>query len=448
MKRILIAIMLSLYSATLSSQVTIGSGFPPSQGALLDLKQRNVNNGDANSNKGLLLPRVELSKLKPLVGKLSESIGNAGTWGEKEHTGLMVYNAKNTFDLCLGGAYEGVYSWTGTEWLALYQKRSKAPSTDVSTDEFDGANSCIISPNSSLSIPIKRAYDIWNAYTGTDANAPTGKVLDKTNANGLTGTLTANIVWQEGSAVSTATISGNGNAATLNIQSGSTGNALVQVLIGGKVLWQWHIWVTADNLLNTAKLYRKNGIEEWHMDRFLGANSATGSGLFYQWGRNVPLPNIGNVETLTATDSEGKNLANAIQSEMFITYASADSHDWYSATKKQWDARWGDLTSGNTKKSPFDPCPRGWRVPSASTDGKPWECIENVDEETRGHFPLGGYLSNGDGSLGDVGVSGYMWSASPLTSMAAILFYDGSKMDTWTNYNRANAMNVRCVKEK
>ena len=430
------------------SQVTIGSSEKSVEGTLLQLKNIDgIIDGAANSTKGLLLPRVTLNTVKPEIGKLSESIGSSGVWVDQKHTGLMVYNVSNTFDICKSGAYPGAYVWNGEEWLGLFQKKNEIPTTDVSTDEFSGANSYILNTNSSLNIPIKRAFDIWNTYAGSDANAATGKVLNKTNVNNLSGNLTVKIAWGA-STISSATISGNGNTALLEIKSGNEGNGLVQVLIDGKVLWQWHIWVTNNNLANKAKLYRKNGIEEWHMDRFLGANKDTDGGLFYQWGRSIPLSKSGNIEILPASNSEAENLANAIQSGKFIDYSSTDSHDWYSSSKKQWDSRWGDSTSSQSKKSPFDPCPYGWRVPSASSDGTPWECIEKADEDVRGVLPQSGYLSNGDGSLGDVGVAGYVWSASSLASMAATLFYNDLKIDNWASFNRANAMNVRCVKEQ
>lgn len=104
MKKIVMILALMLGGLiSLSAQVTIGSGEKPNRGALLDLKEEETDR--ANASRGLLLPRVEMSTTQPKVGKLAQSIGATGTWDEAEHTGLIVYNAKNTLDACKGGAY-------------------------------------------------------------------------------------------------------------------------------------------------------------------------------------------------------------------------------------------------------------------------------------------------------------------------------------------------------
>lgn len=454
-KIILFLTLLSFFVYSLQAQVTIGSGHNPNTGALLDLKQEQTT-GTSNSNKGLILPRVLMTTTTPLVGEMAKSIGGTGVWGEAEHTGLLVYSAKNTLDACTGGAYEGVYSWNGKKWLPLQIKKMTPPTTEIATDQHVGANSYIVKTGGNVSIPIKRAFDIWTDYAGS--SPATGKVLSLSDVNNLTGALSAQIVWQDAGSISSAVINGTGSAATLDVVAGNTGNALIRVLIAGKVLWQWHIWVSDYDPLETATPYIIAGETNWYMDRFLGATATSGTdayGLHYQWGRHIPMPKAGMVETVAGTASEKENLTNAIQSEKFLLYYTTLSHDWYSATPKIWDIRWGDIKLGETKKSPFDPCPRGWRLPSNSS----WECLDaNSTDEGVGQFnetgrELGylapaGYRSNGDGSLGDVGIAGYIWSASPNGDMAGAIFYNNTTINVSDKYNRANAMNVRCLKEK
>ena len=49
-----------------TSQVTIGMIDQPLDGTLLDLKESNTSNGGANSQKGLMLPRVSLTDVNSL----------------------------------------------------------------------------------------------------------------------------------------------------------------------------------------------------------------------------------------------------------------------------------------------------------------------------------------------------------------------------------------------
>lgn len=447
LRTLLILVFLTIPKEYIQAQVTIGSSKPSIQGALLQLKEHNTTDGSANSTKGLLLPRVELSTLKPTNDKLSESIGNTGTWDEIKHTGLMVYNVINTLDACTGGAFEGVYIWDGTEWISLYKKTLIIPETEISSDEYEGANSYIAKTGSTLTIPIKRAYQIWNAYSGS--NISTGKVLNISDAN-LGGIATAEIVWQDAGTISSVNISGLNESASLIVNVGANeGNALVRVLLGDKVLWQWHIWVSNENPLQNASLYVINGETNWYMNHLLGARTTTEPGLYYQWGRNIPLQKENNVELIPSTATERENLTYAIQSEKFLVYENTASHDWYSSTVQQWDTRWGDKTIDPlAKKSPFDPCPLGWRVSSGIAGKSPWECIDKGENLQNMGDVYTGYRANGDGSLGDLGKAGYVWTANANGYMAAALYYDASEIEEWDAFNRANGLNVRCVKEK
>lgn len=124
---LLIFAFLSLQS--IQAQVTIGLPEEPVSGALLQLKnQDEVSEGKANSNKGLLLPRVKLSDkyqllpmfLKdiedPLSGPSTDYV-TSKTEIDAMHTGLTVYNMNEDYekDLCLG-----VNLWDGEKWNCLY----------------------------------------------------------------------------------------------------------------------------------------------------------------------------------------------------------------------------------------------------------------------------------------------------------------------------------------
>jgi len=95
------------------SQVTIGTIEQPLEGTLLDLKESIVSNGGANSQKGLMLPRVTLTNLTSLSPILSGGNENNPTL-KPNYTGLIVYNVSTTTPFV-----KGLYSWDGTKWNLL-----------------------------------------------------------------------------------------------------------------------------------------------------------------------------------------------------------------------------------------------------------------------------------------------------------------------------------------
>lgn len=141
MKSILTALICSvsiIYS--MNAQVTIGSHLKPRSGALLDLRQREAaNSSDANSSKGLLLPRVELSEiseLKPMYS-YADAENTPSENNLLEHTGLTVYNINTTEkdpSICPSGIISGIYTWDGRQWVPLNNNGGIFPnrSKDVS----------------------------------------------------------------------------------------------------------------------------------------------------------------------------------------------------------------------------------------------------------------------------------------------------------------------------
>ncbi|NDV70233.1 FISUMP domain-containing protein [Dysgonomonas sp. 25] len=114
----------------LQAQVTMGSNQLPAAGALLDLTE------GSTTTKGLGLPRVELTDLKPGSNTaFASSIGGSGNWVMTDHIGLLIYNIKE--NLCAGTPiFKAPYIWNGTEWQILYN-----PAVDVYTieDSRDGS---------------------------------------------------------------------------------------------------------------------------------------------------------------------------------------------------------------------------------------------------------------------------------------------------------------------
>jgi hypothetical protein len=111
------AIIMSV--APLAAQVTIGAGEKPAKGALLDLKDHSTPGDKTTATKGLLLPKVNLTNLKPAsAADLPASIGNPTTesWNLEDHIGLVVFNIKPPDQCASEPIPVGSFVWSGTEW--------------------------------------------------------------------------------------------------------------------------------------------------------------------------------------------------------------------------------------------------------------------------------------------------------------------------------------------
>jgi len=109
-------LIVSIYA---QSQITIGSDEQPVSGSLLQLKE-NESTAD-NSSKGLLLPRVELTRIQGLRPMLGNWDGDAYEWNR--HIGLTVYNVNNCLQKGWG---HGVYSWDGIQWQFVGKKEDQS----------------------------------------------------------------------------------------------------------------------------------------------------------------------------------------------------------------------------------------------------------------------------------------------------------------------------------
>lgn len=195
------------------------------------------------------------------------------------------------------------------------------------------------------------------------------------------------------------------------------GNALVAAIdADGKTLWSWHIWVTdfdpdASAYTTPANEY---GTTWTFMDRNLGALSASPDdgfathGLIYQWGRKDPFPaptgetlldeNYNYIDGMDGEtmlyDMDGNalpkinglaeahgSLQKSIENPMtfyYMTYEHTGELDEYGQEIVLNDPRTGDWTDMSNddfwggvsgKKSMYDPCPPGWKVPVSDAGG-------------------------------------------------------------------------------
>jgi uncharacterized protein (TIGR02145 family) len=98
-----LTLLLFLSTASMEAQVTIGKLADPHTAAILDLSQKE----DAAPDRGLLLPHVKLTGLKPFQLLTSPSLQQ-----EADATGMVVYNEAHVND----DVYPGIYVWDGEKW--------------------------------------------------------------------------------------------------------------------------------------------------------------------------------------------------------------------------------------------------------------------------------------------------------------------------------------------
>jgi uncharacterized protein (TIGR02145 family) len=342
-----------------------------------------------------------------------------------------------------------------------------SPVSNVLTD-LPESNCYIVSPGSTILVPVSRASRGNSANFSTTDDFTTGLLWSDVSANHVTATAIGRYI---------KVVAGNteGNSV-IYAKKKSTGN----------IVWSWHIWVTKYNPGTTANTgvnattYSFNN-NLW-MDRNLGATSIYSGeaiGLLYQWGRKDPFPGSstynGNAEPAlygeqtvitNASVTSDQNLSNTIMHPLMFYFGSDNNYDdWYSVSNIHNDKLWYNDTSAKTI---YDPCPLGWRVPYFTGDfssllgpTSPWTGL-SPSSGTWGHgylfdnspnvgfYPAAGFRNHGN--LSFVGVNGYYWSAS--VSSVRNYAYDfciGSPESYTTNTSgyscRSNAYSVRCVKE-
>ncbi|NDV69220.1 hypothetical protein D0T66_09980 [Dysgonomonas sp. 25] len=470
------------------AQVTIGTDSPPLPGTLLQLKGSGTYSGNANADKGLMLPRVKLEQLDDLAPLVT----GASQTDKTAHTGMLVYNINQA-------TCPGVYIWNGSEWVSM-QKRS----TEIIKTNDAESNTFILPPGATIEFPITKAYTVWHSAEYGDI---LGNVTLSTNPDDLR----VLFLWEDAETlIESVELVKNTTDATKSVirvkANGDYcggGNASVAILIGGStVRWSWHIWVTDYNPntasatsygANTAtkgSVYKYNDgmFDHVFMDRNLGAKNAIPGdagtiGMYYQWGRKDPIPTYKdwNKSFYTLREIDG-----SVISPIGMLQTSGNQplskvirlpDMFYGAGEAAWTS---DFTSRlwtpqTEAKSYFDPCPKGWRVPAVEhgTGTSPWDGLYyNSDTDTnlpwsaagkgRESAAVGYYPAAGEGASSlSAGIEhvGSFWTASSekwmwggTSTMAyAFEFQDNSYGQAYVAplalRNSAFALPVRCEKE-
>ena len=353
------------------------------------------------------------------------------------------------------------------------------------------ANCIMIKPGETTSIPVAKAFAVWEQNQilfgkKFSPNGDLGAILIWALPNDLIDSEYLEITDYEDI---------NKAAIKVKSKSGSKGNAVIALTVDGEVRWSWHLWVTdynpdkdmqlndlqtGSNEIDGGKVYRykNNTGDNIFMDRNLGANSADKTkgkethGMYYQWGKKDPLPGFAPPNYFPESpldypaEYRKNNLAYSIEHpDEYID--AAPSGDWYSYYKDTHDHNlWGAV---NGKKSIYDPCPEGWRVPTMSKEQEeapgwqveysPWYVIEPEKQFVRtdpgksldcespvlGFFPETGCVFLGEW----FNVLGSLWTATPFHLTWDERSYVSRIMGNYPVVyleNRQLGFNVRCVR--
>ena len=287
------------------------------------------------------------------------------------------------------------------------------------------------------------------------------------------------------------------------------GNALVAAYdANDNIIWSWHLWLTeksaeSDVITTSAGIFMDRNLGAYSNSN--GSNDTDkifkSYGLFYQWGRKDPFVGprdynfSANSDHLLYTagggytnhkylgaDSEVEfnyavgTLEFAVANPLtFVLGSENNEYDWIYSSHN--NTLWN-----SDSKSIYDPCPRGWRVPKAGTYLS-FDIAEAEDlaalEDVRGAYgwnlvdkntgvsvfmPGVGRRSYQTGVLTNMNNYGYdnvpmpwigcYWTAGVNGNQAESMFFDlnttravNNRYDGAHKMYRANAMQVRCVRE-
>ena len=214
--------------------------------------------------------------------------------------------------------------------------------------------------------------------------------------------------------------------------------------------WSWHLWITdynPDECINqnwderfkmsvtNGEVHRYTGSlwddenaiyhNKWIMDRYLGALESKGTslevfGTYYKFGVQIPTQSIYNkyyrynqstdkFESFSLSNSSSLKRYEMVMHPIIFSTSVVPENPY---TKNLWDdPDWNvSLQGGTTKKSFFDPCPPGWRIPI-----KDFMTVKNVGVAGVGHTAFCDNILNSDNTAwyratgGKTSWSGMAW---------------------------------------
>jgi uncharacterized protein (TIGR02145 family) len=396
------------------------TGANPNASAILDA---------SSTNKGFLLPRMTTTQ--------RNGISNPAK-------GLMVYNTTLN---CLQ-VNDGTPA--SPQWNCI-SNGAGIPDGVITTLNCAGAtNNGTLTEGTAAS-----GVNSVIAYTGGNGDVHFGQVVISTGVIGLTATLVAG-TFANGAGNLTYTITGTpttGGTASFAINIGGQSCTLTRTVIPTNI----------PNICNPSNPTAVVEVTNAHtgrtwMDRNLGANRAATSstdaesyGSLYQWGRGSDghqcvnryagdgVTTSGTTATLSSSDTPGHG--------NFIT-TNTSPNDWRSP---QNNNLWQGVNGTN------NPCPSGYRIPTLAewnTERLSWVIAPiSSTNNAAGAFasplklPLAGQRTS-NGSLGNVGNFGILWSDAVSNSLARplVIYSTGADNSLDSTTPRSIGNSVRCIK--
>ena len=257
------------------------------------------------------------------------------------------------------------------------------------------------------------------------------------------------------------------------------GNAVVGIVDNtddNNLQWTWHIWCSEKSVAEMSVARGTLTV----MDRVLGANNITAgdpasNGLYYQWGRKDAFvgPNMkGDLADDKEAESE-KEIGGDATAVTTVNTAVAVAWCYDSSVKAptakeaaaipttiQATSTWADTPGGEAGEAwpaEGNPCPAGWRVPTAD-DAKIVLGVEDKTEFTDMDqtnlcttyegmfFPNNGDRARKNGRLLSLGRRHFSWVSSTSGNSGYAIMLSKSLMQPNYTFNRGNATGVRCVK--
>ena len=295
----------------------------------------------------------------------------------------------------------------------------------------------------------------------------------------------------------------NQDSAYLLVEAGVPGNAVVVVRIGAMMIWSFHIWVTDYDPYQAAgqKLYTPTiDIKNVFMDRNLGAMSNTydaagnARGLYYQFGRKDPFPRTPNwtsgvglnsflyynvLGQMTLNPVAVPTASTTLRPKTALQYAINNPTRFFTTTGSQnWSLIQENANLWHTpkgKKTAYDPCPEGWRVPYVPdyyVSLSPWigEIIDNVPPNgflapnnavqngvyspLVGYYPFSGYLHHQTSLVQSTETHSLYWTSATNGLINGGLTNGGAFAASFANINALidaemfRGFSVRCVVDK
>lgn len=346
--------------------------------------------------------------------------------------------------------------------------------TGESLDEMGTANCYVVSKPGSYKFRMVKGNDVNQALEGVTSVAVLWETVNTSTAPAV-GSVISNVVF-------------NGKYIYFDTPAQlKDGNALIAAYKDNDIVWSWHIWVCADSpLANPQTIYGK---PRAMLDRNLGAlkalpasGDALCNGLIYQWGRKDPFP--GAAQSYSSTSPGGTLIATTAGELKFLPSSSEVTVDYaikhpdaYITNTKNWLYK-PDATLWGVEKTIYDPCPAGWKVPTAykveGTTHVPSEEAWNVEEAyyqrvggpyygmyftlsdgiSRSWYPNCGYLGC-DGVLYMLGEYCCYWSCNRYgDNVYAMELYTNNSTGKLTyspyraGHKRGEGNHVRCIEDK